>query len=1167
MMSDISAEELARVNSFPKLVALLRDKLEWPIDEDYEFEDVIFEYDPHELGLKEEETAKIREIHQLRPLVTNQPWGVFFISFEEKQLSVTVLRRILRALVVKQRGAAVDRQAWDKSDLIFAANFGKSGERELAFVHFSDGADTGDLPVMKVLGWNAKDTKLHNDYAAQMLTSRLAWPDDESDDAAWRKQWSSVFEIGHRQVIKTSRDLALHLAGLATQIRGRANELLEAEADDGPMRTMLEAFRKNLIHDLNEDGFADMFAQTICYGMLAAAISRESGALVADNMADMVPRTNPFLKELFANFLKLGGRDKRSNLDFDELGVREVVDMLRSADMPAVLRDFGDRNPKEDPVIHFYELFLREYDPAKRMQRGVFYTPRPVVNYIVRGVDEILRTEFDLPLGLADTTTWGELAARNDKITVPDHIDPDQPFVQILDPATGTGTFLVEVIDLIHKRMVKKWQGEGKSKAEIAEAWNEYVPAHLLSRLTAFELMMAPYSIAHMKVGLKLTETGYKFGSDERARIFLTNALEPAKDLNMQFDFMSAALAHEAKAANQSKDKVPFTVVIGNPPYSLISGNLSDDNRELVERYKTIEGNRIKERGALQFEKIINDDCIKFYALAERIIASTGYGTLGYISNNNFIDSPVLRGMRYSLSDSFSRCFILNLGGSVKRALGQADENVFDIQQGVCISNFLLNGREEFSVSYLDLHGERSTKYEYLIGAPSKPEGSRNVDIIPPFYFFNAKQSEGAAEYFHYVSVKDVFPLRSIGFFSSKDSLVISYDESEVVESVTSFRDSDLDNDALCEAHSITAKKAWNVTRSRQQLTSIQDISERVIPFRNRVFDEKYVFYDRSLIWSMAWPVNQHLLNRDNLALTVSRQLAGTDWRHCFCSDSIVELCYQTNKTKEGNHVAPLWLSPADGEKHRRPNVSMDVAIGIEQVLGLSYRDGIPRGEQQSMGADYRHQKAEQIGLLDQPWDGRGDLEKDFGPRDLFDWIYAILHAPSYRSRYAEYLKSDFPRVPIPKDRDTFAALVPLGRRLVALHLVKPEEEPILKNPDIRFAGTGEARVEKGYPKYTNGKVAINASRWFEDVPTETWEFHIGGYQVCDKWLKDRAGKGGKNPRPGRVLTDDDILHYRRVVTALSETRQIMAQIDEAIETHGGWLGAFSIGSDPEEAE
>lgn len=251
----------------------------------------------------------------------------------------------------------------------------------------------------------------------------------------------------------------------------------------------------------------------------------------------------------------------------------------------------------------------------------------------------------------------------------------------------------------------------------------------------------------------------------------------------------------------------------------------------------------------------------------------------------------------------------------------------------------------------------------------------------------------------------------------------------------------------------------------------------------------------------------------------------------------------------------------------------MDVgfARSVANNTRLAFNDGIPRNDQQSMGADYRHRKAEQIGLLEQPWDGRGDLQNDFGPRDLFDWIYAVLHAPSYRTRFGEFLKSAFPRIPVPKDRATFAALVPLGRRLVALHLLKPEEEPILKNPDIRFAGTGEARVEKGFPKYRNGKVEINANRWFEDVPKETWDFHVGGYQVCEKWLGDRAafGQEGKTKKfsDGRILTEDDILHYRRVVTALSETRKIMVEIDQAIEKHGGWPAAFAIGTDAEVGE
>ena len=1116
-MSDISAEELARVNNLPKLVDLLRDHLDWPLEED-DFDEITYAYEPHELGLKDEDSAKVREVFQLRPLVTNQPWGVFFVSFDEKQLSVTVLRRILRALVVTKRGESkgAERAAWDKSDLIFAANFGKSGERELAFVHFSDGADTGDLPVMKVLGWNAKDTKLHNDYAAQMLTRRLAWPDDESDDAAWRKQWSGAFEIGHRQVIKTSRDMALHLAGLATQIRARANELLEAEADDGPMRTMLEAFRKNLIHDLDEDGFADMFAQTICYGMLAAAISRPSDALVADNMADMVPRTNPFLKELFANFLKLGGRDKRSNLDFDEFGVREVVDMLERADMPAVLRDFGDRNPKEDPVIHFYELFLKEYDPAKRMQRGVFYTPRPVVNFIVRAVDEILRTEFGLPLGLADTTTWGELAARNDTITVPDNIDPDQPFVQILDPATGTGTFLVEVIDLIHERMVEHWQGLGKSKTEIAEVWNQYVPAHLLPRLTAFELMMAPYSIAHMKVGLKLTETGYQFGSDERARIFLTNALDRPKDWSGQFTFASEALAHESMAANAAKGG-SYTVIVGNPPYSAISSNLTPENRRIVDRYRHVNGVKIRERSMLQFEKNIQDDYLKFFAVGTEYIERSGLGVFCVISNHSFIDGRTLRGVRSSLMSSYDEIRIIDLHGNSLKKEGQrgVEQNVFEIQQGVAITLGISNLRNEACVVYaLDVFGTREDKYDWLF---SQSALSCDAAIEPreEFYYFRALSTSEDDAWRSALPLKRIMPHYLSGTTTGFDALMVDFDIEGLVKKVSHFLDPKKNDADVAKAWGIKKGHASTVLKRRIALRDTE-WREQIRSFQQFPFDRRAALLQKDLLQGHRFEVMEHLSDRHPglIATLQSKEDFGVFVSDVFCGHKVLG-------SYDRNSVFPSYDTTLERNW-----------IEDKEFLRLAH-----------------------------------SLEQAEVESGLFDWIYAILHAPSYRSRYAEFLKSDFPRIPIPKDRDTFAALVPLGRRLVALHLLKPEEETVLKNPDIRFAGAGEARVDNGYPKYKNGKVEINANRWFEDVQKEAWEFHVGGYQVCDKWLKDRSGKGGKNPRPGRLLTEEDILHYRRVVTALTETRKLMAEIDEAIEKHGGWPGAFAIGADAEESE
>jgi hypothetical protein len=1170
-MPDITAAELSRVNSFSKLIDLLRDHLEWQLPEDVGFEDIVYDYDPHELGLKLEETAKIRQIHQLRPLTTNQPWGIFFISFEDKSISVTVLRRMLRGLVIKKRAGvqAAETQAWDKHDLIFATNFGSSGERELAFVHFSDGALANDLPVMKVLGWNAKDTKLHNNYVGRVLSEKLRWPDDPSDLKAWREQWSSAFELRLNETIKTSEDLAIRLAALASEIRARANELLKAESDKGPMRTMLEAFRKNLIQDLDDDGFSDMFAQTISYGMLAARISRPGALLVADNMADMVPKTNPFLKELFESFLKLGGRDKRQGMDFDELGVRDVVDMLNTANMEAVLRDFGDQNPKEDPVIHFYELFLKEYDPKKRMQRGVFYTPRPVVDFIVRGVDQILREEFGLPLGLADTTTWGALAAQNEKIIVPPHVDPAQPFVQILDPATGTGTFLVEVIELIHKRMVEHWKSEGKRQAEIAEAWNAYVPKHLLPRLAAFELMMAPYSVAHMKVGLKLSETGYKFGSDERARIFLTNALEPARDLDMEFIFMAEALAHEAQAANEAKATTPFTVVIGNPPYAGHSKNnnipeivdlVYDYKREWPELLKPGQG------------KWLQDDYVKFIRLAQFKLDRTGFGVLGFITNHSFYDNPTFKGMRTKLKDSFQQIRILDLHGSVKKKErapdGSADGGVFEeVAQGVAITEGIkLPGFDNKEQLWRDdLFGSVEEKLDFLVDPGSRISGSAKCEIIPPECFFYPVDSVLKREWKQFGGLPRLMGENgdpAPGIVTTHDEFAISFTAEEQAEKIK-WLIATPNEKAARERFRLCTQNQWNYLTAKRVL-SRTDWEKDFATVAYRPFDKRVTAYNNQVAVHLRDRVMRHMIGGGNVGIVTTRQRSQATglWGNAFATSELIESTSISNKTKEINYLFPLWLKPIPGDTNRRPNIARKLAQGFGATVDLTYEDGIQRSKQDSFGVEFSYERPEQLSLDKPAWDGRGDLVKIFGPRDLFDWIYAVLHAPSYRTRYGEFLKSEFPRVPTPKSLKLFQTLVPLGAELVSLHLLNLEDAPVLTDPAkfdpaITFNGTGEARVERGYPKYEKGKVMINATRWFEDVPRATWQFEVGCYQVCEKWLKDRAAKGGKKASPGRVLSDEDILHYRRAVVALTETRRLMAEIDKVIEAHGGWPDAF----------
>lgn len=1105
-MSEISASQLALITSFPKLIAMLRDKLDWPISDGHDFEEIVYEYDAGDLGLKPEEIAKVREVHQLRPLVTGQPWGIFFVSFEEKAISVTVLRRLLRGLVVKKRAGdqTPDQQAWHLHDLIFVTNFGPSGEREIAVAHFSDTA--GDLPVLNVLGWNAKDTVLHNDYVAQVLSNRLRWPDDSADHQTWRETWSKAFELRIGEVARTSQDLARQLAGLASNIRASANQLLSAETDEGPLRQLLGAFRKGLIHDLDEDGFADMFAQTISYGMLAARISRPMG-IVADNLADMVPKTNPFLKELFASFLKIGGRDKRQAMDFDELGVRAVVDMLNAANMEAVLRDFGDRNPKEDPVIHFYELFLREYDPKKRTQRGVFYTPRPVVSFIVRGVDEILREEFGLPLGLADTTTWGELAARNGKVSVPKHIDPAQPFVQILDPATGTGTFLVEVIDLVHKRMEQHWTAQGQSAAEIRASWNAYVPAHLLPRLTAFELMMAPYTIAHMKVGIKLTETGYAFRSEERARIFMANALEPAHDPDAEFSFVSEALAHEALASNKAKAASPFTVLVGNPPYSNYSANLDTTARSLVDRYRNFRGAPIRERNQLQFERNIQDDYVKFISVAQSFIERTSLGIISYITNGVLLSSSSLRGARENLYTNFDPIYELNLHGGANEKSENVldDENVFDIAQMVAIHFYVRCGTRSLGpIRYLDLLGTREDKYQKLIEASLRRLTWRSID--PEVESLSFTPSDVNAVSFNF-RCDDVFLQFGAGIKTNNDAVVIDYDAESVMR---------------------------NVAGSDSRFVGMILAEAPIYTIQYRPFDYRKIFFHKDAVKSRSFPTMQHFIDHDNIGLIASSTWTTPERFSVSASRYIVEM--KTGTHDRGTTFFPLYRyeTVLGGEYERKGNLKPEFISRWKAVTGLDFLET-----------------------------GGGDGVNTTGPDDVFSWLFFLLHAPSYRSKFAATLSRGFPVVLLPGAIEIMRAGIFLGRKLVALHTLDSDGAPIINSPEIRLAGTGEARVEKGYPTFRNGQVMINGSRWFEDVPHATWEFHVGGYQVCEKWLKDRAGKGGQNPGPGRVLTDEDILQYRRVVTSLTEIRRLMAEADNVIDEHGGWPVAFDIPPSP----
>lgn len=1152
--------ELKGIKRFDQLVRYLRDPMGWPIESD-DFEELTFEYTPEELGIDTKNAAKIQEIKRLRPLAPNQPWGIFFVKFEPKRLPVVALRRILSQVALKKRASAnkSERQAWAADDLLFVSNYGEGEERRISFAHFSTSRDNADLPTLKVLGWDNLDTALHLDDVAGKLTSELAWPEDDGDQDAWRQQWQAAFTLGHREVVTTSKELSIRLAELARNIRDRIKSALAIETETGPLTKLLKAFQTSLVHDLDADGFADMYAQTIAYGLLSARIADPQKKTVDDFAGHM--RTNPFLKELMETFIKVGGRRGTAGgpgIDFDELGVSEVVELLDQANMEAVVRDFGDRNPQEDPVIHFYEHFLAAYDKKQKVSRGVFYTPRPVVSYIVRSVDELLRTEFGLEDGLADTATWGEMVKRHKDLKVPDGTSSDQAFVQVLDPATGTGTFLVEVIDLIYKTMVKKWKAQGHGDKKVQVLWNEYVAEHLLPRLHGYELLMAPYAIAHLKVGLKLYETGYRFGSDERARVYLTNALEPASSKQLALDFLPA-LAHEAEAVNEVKRKQRFTVVIGNPPYSGISSNMTPWIDGLLKgtmpdgtstaSYYHVAGQPLGER-----KLWLQDDYVKFTRLSQHYLTSTGVGIHGYITNHGYLDNPTFRGMRWSLMDAFDDIRVLDLHGNLKKKEappeGGRDVNVFDIQQGVGIGFFVRGsvhhaGIDTATVRHADLWGERDVKYRWLVDHSLAATEWQDMPTTEPFFLFEPFDQSEAGDYNDWPAINDVMHVNVTGVVTARDGFVIDLEEDALTDRMSTYLDPKHSDQYVREHLGLKENYAWRVKDSREQLRKAvgkSSLHDFVKPILYRPFDTRSIFWHPSVVWRPRTEAMPHMLAGENSALTVCRQCIG-EWQHVLATKFITDDSMVSNRTRERGYVCPIYLYPGvgksdgslfhtwpEGKGGRRPNLDRGFVETIAQATGLTFIS-----------------------------DGRGDPKPsgEFGPEDVLAYIYAIFHCPEYRRRFEPMLKLDFPRVPPAPAANLFAALAQLGHNLLALHLMESHK---LAQPITEFTGGRHPEVEK--VSWSKNTVWIDKAQTtgFKGVPEDVWKFHIGGYQVCEKWLKDRQAKGGKNPRPGRKLTDDDIAHYQKIVVAIAETIRLMQEIDEVIEQHGGWPGAFQTG-------
>jgi len=885
------------------------------------------------------------------------------------------------------------------------------------------------------------------------------------------------------QTIKSSKKLAEMMAGKARLLSDIIEKSLtsdETHNEDSSLKDQMNAFKQILIHDITSKGFADVYAQTIAYGMFAARLHDPTlDTFSRQEAAELIPKSNPFLRKLFSYI---------SGVDIDDR-IKWIVDSLAdiflACNVAEILKNYGKSTKMEDPIIHFYETFLSEYDPKLRKARGVWYTPKPVVNFIVRAVDDILKTEFDLPQGLADTNKIKiKIDSQGKKIEQEVHK------VQILDPATGTSTFLAEVVKLIHE----KFEGQ-------QGIWTNYVENHLLPRLNGFEILMASYAMAHLKLDLLLNETGYKPTKDQRFRVYLTNSLEEHHpDTGTLF---ANWLSTEANEANHIKRDTPVMCVIGNPPYSVSSTNKGAWIQNLIADYKK----------DLNERKInLDDDYIKFIRYGQHFIDKNGSGILAYISNNSFIDGITHRQMRRHLLESFDKIYILDLHGNSKKKEvcpdGSPDQNVFDIMQGVSINIFVKTGKKKKGelgkVLHYEIQGIRELKYKSILENSVDSLVWTNIKYEEPYYFFVPKNFDLREAYEKGFKIDDVFLENNTGIQTKRDALVYNFSMDSLNKVIGDIVD--LPNQIIHNKYNLPDDgRDWTIDLARKDLLKKDGVIVNVLyhPFDSRISyftgrSKGFMAYPRS-------PLSYHCLKKNISLLAVRNSRTDANANY-----------FITNKLVDKDGVSPLdnckffplyQYSEVTSQKafeeseEKTPNLSLNIVKQIAAKLELAFTN----------------EKETSINT--------------FAPIDILDYIYAVLHSPTYREKYKEFLKIDFPRVPYPKNTKTFWQLVKLGGELRQIHLL---ESPTVQKYITQYPVDGSNLV--GQIKYSDGKVYINDYQYFANVPEVAWKFYIGGYQPAQKWLKDRKD---------RMLDFEDILHYQKIIVALTETDRIMKEIDE----------------------
>ena len=877
--------------------------------------------------------------------------------------------------------------------------------------------------------------------------------------------------------IGRAQQLALALATRSKLLHDYLGEELvrqEREHQQGRLYGLFDVFRKQVFHELTLTEFADAFAQMLAYGLFLARLNSGSETVTLHNAREYVPGSFRLIQEL-VEFLTELTKDEYRDVRWV---VEEVLSIVNALNLPAIHEDLSFRQRKaisrkvragdeeehrlfeRDPFIYFYEDFLKAYDAATRKARGVYYTPPPIVNFIVRAVDDILKESFGIRDGLADSKR-----------------------VTVLDFACGTGTFLLEVF----QRAFDNIGGPDAGRADLI------VREHFLKHIFGFEYLIAPYTIAHLKLSQYLKDQNHPLKINERLQVFLTNTLEPVEP---QAHLLLPAITAEVEAAQKVKDQ-EILAIVGNPPYSGISKNMGAAAQGLIERYKYVDGQHFGER-----KHWLQDDYVKFIAFAQRKMDAVEEGVVGIITNHSFLDNPTFRGMRQSLMKTFHQIYVLDLHGNAKKKEkapdGGKDENVFDIEQGVSVSLFIRKEGLPVRVAHAELWGRRLDKYRACAETKFVDVQWRDLSPNAPYYFFVPRKEEGRRSYENGWPITSIFVENVTGIVTARDGMVIDADLKALQQRIAEFRDLSISDTEIRKKYKLKDTRGWKLPKARKKLANLSNHKEY---FKNIIFspfDIRHIFYHPDMVDWGRDSFMRHVLH-DNISIMTTR-FTKDDWS-ALATDTLAR--HKAVSRYDIGYIFPLHFY------NFKPKV------------------GSPGGAQFQNAERVENFAPEFRKFVDERYAGH------FTPEELFGFIYAVFYAPTYRKKYAEFLRTDFPRVSFPESSDDFETLSGLGWALVQAHLLRELPRQGLAT----YYGKGDHTVEAVRYSSEERAIWINKTQFFKPVPEAVWEFHLGGYQVLDKYLKSRKGC---------VLSLDEINHVGSIADSLAFTIEQMAKIDKA---------------------